>query len=274
MAKKDHYSILGVSKQATSEEIKSAYRKLALKYHPDRNPGDKTAEEKFKDISAAYEVLSDKQKRANYDTYGSAEGQQFGGHGDMNDIFSQFGDVFGDIFGQQSARNKRAKKNKPTPRQGHDLRKEIVITLKEAFMGVTKEVTYYHAVVCSGCQGKGALDEKSFKSCESCKGMGEQVFRQGMFAYSQPCVACQGEGFILVDPCKTFKGQSRVQQYDTNKVVIPAGIFDGADLSIAHKGDAGVYGGQAGDLYLRIKIMPDKLFKRIEDPRYFIFPFY
>ena len=152
MIKKDYYAILGVDKKASQEEIKAAYRKLALKYHPDRNPNNKEAEEKFKEATGSYEVLSDVKKRQNYDLYGPAgeqAGHGHGHHGDMNDIFSHFGDMFGDMFNQQSSR-KRAKKTKPTPHQGLDLRKEIIITLKEAFMGVTKDITYYHAAPCKG----------------------------------------------------------------------------------------------------------------------------
>ena len=267
MIKKDYYAILGVDKKASQEEIKAAYRKLALKYHPDRNPNNKEAEEKFKEATGSYEVLSDVKKRQNYDLYGPAgeqAGHGHGHHGDMNDIFSHFGDMFGDMFNQQSSR-KRAKKTKPTPHQGHDLRKEIIITLKEAFMGVTKDITYYHAAPCKGCLGKGMMSESGIKSCDTCKGQGEVVFRQGMFAYSQSCSACGGEGFLITDPCKTCKGQSRVQKYDTNSIPIPAGIFDNAELRVAGKGDAGFFGGQAGDLLLVIKVTPNPVFKRVEN---------
>ena len=271
MAQKDFYASLGVAKTATHDEIKAAYRKLALKYHPDRNPGNKEAEEKFKEISHAYDTLSDEKKRKQYDQFGEAgpqaggfEGFGFGNNSEVNvdDIFNIFGDIFGGGGGQQQ---KRRKKTGPTPKRGHDLAKEITLSFEESFSGIKKDITYYHFVTCATCSGKGAAEGTSYEICKTCEGAGQVTFRQGMFAYSQPCSTCGGQGFIIPSPCKTCKGQSRTQQYDTIAVNIPAGIYDGAELRLAGKGDAGVFGGDSGDLFLKISVTAHKQFKRVED---------
>lgn len=271
MTKKDFYELLGVSRTASAEEIKAAYRKLALKYHPDRNPGDKQAEEKFKEISQAYEVLSDATKRKQYDQFGHAGadmggGQGFGGFGgfsqtdiNMENIFDMFGDIFG------AGTQKKRKKSGPTPKRGHDVAKEIALTFEESFKGVKKEITYYHFVVCETCAGKASEKGTAAQTCKECEGTGQVTFRQGMFAYSQACPTCQGLGYTIPSPCKSCKGQSRVQKYDTISVNIPAGIYDGAELRIAGKGDAGIFGGEYGDLFLKVAVMPHKQFKRVED---------
>jgi molecular chaperone DnaJ len=263
MAKRDYYEILGVAKNADLQDIKAAYRKLALKYHPDRNPG-KDAEEKFKEAAGAYEVLSDATKRAQYDQFGEA-GPQMGGHsGSMDDIFEHFSDIFGDIFGGSQQRSKR-KKSGLTPRRGHDLAKDLQISLEEVLSGATKEINQYHFVVCSTCRGKGTAANTSVQLCSKCQGSGQIDFRQGMFSYTQACPACAGEGYIIPSPCTTCKGQSRVQHYDTFSVTIPQGIHNGAELRLPGKGDAGIYGGESGDLYLRIEVMPHPVFKRTDD---------
>lgn len=268
MAKRDFYEILGVSKTASLEDIKKAYKKLALQYHPDRNPNNKEAEEKFKEASEAYQVLSDKDKRAQYDQYGSAAFEGAGGFNahdiNMEDIFQNFGDIFGSMFGQGGGQRRRGQTG-PSPKQGHDLQKEITITLKEAYLGCKKELSYYHFVTCEDCQGKGAAKGTKFDVCSVCKGTGQQMFQQGFMAFSQTCNACGGEGFTIPSPCKTCNGQSRLQKYEKISPNIPQGIFNGADLRIAGKGDAGVFGGPAGDLYLRINITPDKQFRRVGD---------
>lgn len=268
MAKQDFYEILGVSREATQDEIKKAYRKSALKYHPDRNPDNKEAEEKFKKAAEAYEVLSDQQKRAQYDKFGHAGmGNGMGGHGgfnmNMEDIFDHFGDIFGDIFGGRQARPGRA--TGPQPKRGHDLYKEITISLKDAFTGTKKDISYYHFVPCTTCDAKGAKKGTKAQQCITCHGMGQVQMRQGFFMYSQTCSACAGQGFIISSPCTECKGQSRKQVYDKFSVTIPKGIFDGAELRIPNKGDAGVFGGPSGNLYLRIKVQPDKKFKRVDD---------
>jgi molecular chaperone DnaJ len=264
---RDYYEILGVSKNATQEEIKAAYRKLALKYHPDRNPNNKEAEEKFKEAAAAYEVLSDTDKRKRYDQFGHAgiEGNMGMGRQDMNmeDIFEHFGDIFGDIFGMGQRQTRR--KTGPTPKRGHDLSQELQITLKEAYTGTKKEVGIYQFVACEVCGGKGMEKGTSAQTCSRCSGTGQIQFKQGFFMYAQPCDVCNGEGFTIPSPCKACKGQSRIQKFDKFTVNIPKGIFDGAELRISGKGDAGVYGGQSGDLFIHVTVLPDKTFSRVDD---------
>ncbi len=269
MAKKDFYEVLGVSKSATQEEIKAAYRKLALKYHPDRNPGNKEAEEKFKEAAAAYEVLSDADKRKKYDQFGHAGFEGMGGgagaHGmNMDDIFSNFSDIFGDIFGAAGGQRAR-KKTGPQPLQGHDLNRDLEITLKESFTGTKHEVRYHRFFPCESCHGKGMKEGTKAQPCPKCNATGQIHFQQGFFMYSQACGACHGQGFTIPSPCKECGGQSRVQKLDKFTVNIPAGIFNIAELRIAGKGDAGVYGGPAGDLFLRVRVKPDPIFKRVED---------
>lgn len=272
MNKKDYYTILGVERSASTDEIKAAYRKLALKYHPDRNPNNKEAEEKFKEAAEAYQVLSDTEKRRTYDQFGHAgfEGGMGGpgagaGNGmNMDDIFEHFGDIFGDIFGQTTQKRSR-KKSGPQALRGHDLSKDLQISLKESYTGIKKEISYYHFVECTSCRGKGTKEGTQAQSCSECQGSGQINYRQGFFMYSQPCSACHGNGFVIPSPCATCKGQSRVQQFDKFTVTIPAGIFDGAELRIAGKGDAGVYGGGSGDLFLHIEVKPDKKFHRVDD---------
>lgn len=273
MAKRDYYEVLGVSKSANEQEIKAAYRKLALKYHPDRNPDNKAAEEKFKEASEAYEVLSDAEKKQRYDQMGHAafEGGM-GGHGphggmNMDDIFEHFGDIFGDIFGGagQGQGRRRKKSTGPEPKRGHDLYKEVVIDLKDAFMGTKEEISYNHFVSCAQCSGKGMQPGTSVKECGTCHGAGQVQFRQGFFMYSQACSTCGGQGYMISNPCTTCKGQSRVQQYEKFSVNIPKGIYDGAELRITGKGDAGVYGGPAGDLFIKVLVQEDKKFQRDGD---------
>ncbi len=269
MIKKDYYEILGIAKSATPDEIKQAYRKLALKYHPDRNPDNKEAEEKFKEAAEAYEVLSHPEKRSRYDQFGHAAGapggagQGFSGFENMDDIFEHFGDIFGDLFG--GPRQKKTRKTGPSARRGHDLEREISLTLEEAFSGTKKEITYYHFITCETCNGKGTQEGTSAETCGECRGTGQVHYRQGIFVYSQTCPTCSGQGFLIKSPCAACQGQSRIQKYDTLSITVPKGIFDGAELRVSGKGDAGVYGGKSGDLIITVKVMPHKTFKRVED---------
>ncbi len=273
MSKKDFYEILGVNRSATKEDIKAAYRKLAVKYHPDKNPDNKEAEEKFKEAAHAYEILSDDSKRQQYDQVGHANFENMGNHGghgagmDINDIFENFGDIFGnfeDLFGGSQKKRKKGNVG-PDPKRGHDLYKEVSITLQDAFLGKKEQVNFYRFFPCEDCSGKGLQKGTTVQTCSKCHGAGQVQFRQGFFAYSQPCTHCQGNGYTIPSPCSSCKGQSRVQKYDKFSVSIPAGIYDGAELRIAEKGDAGVYSGPSGDLFLKIKILPDKKFQREEN---------
>ncbi len=272
MSKRDYYQVLGVDKSADAKEIKAAYRKLALQYHPDRNPDNKEAEEKFKEASEAYEVLSDAKKRQQYDQFGHAGMGAGGGPGgfgqgmNMDDIFSQFGDIFGDIFGAQGrGRTRHTRATGPEPKRGHDLYKEVTISLKDAFQGTKLEVSYYHFISCATCLGKGLQPGTSPKTCTTCQGTGQISYQQGFFMYSQPCNHCAGQGFTIPSPCTGCKGQSRIQKFEKFNVTIPQGVFDGAELRIPGKGDAGVYGGSTGDLFVKIHIKSDPKFTRVND---------
>ena len=265
MSKKDYYEILGVDKSSDISEIKKSYRKLALKYHPDRNPGDKQSEEKFKEAAEAYETLSNKEKRQQYDQFGHSGYQNMhngggGGHHGMNmdDIFNNFGDVFGSMFGG----SQQKRQSGLAPQRGHELYKEVTLTLKEAYLGTKKDISYYHFFACEPCKNQGVKNKKDVVTCQKCQGAGQIRYQQGFFAYAQECGSCQGQGFEIKNPCTDCKGQSRKQEYENFTVTIPKGIYNGAELRIAGKGDAGVYGGPAGDLFLRIKVTPSKQFQR------------
>ena len=271
MAKRDYYEILGVSKSASADEIKTAYRKLAMKYHPDRNPDNKEAEEKFKEASEAYSILSDAKKKQQYDQFGHAGTDGSGGvnYQDMNfeDIFGGggFGDIFETIFGGRPGAQGRGRKAEPAPRRGHDLVKEVTISLKDAFLGTKKELSYYRFSTCDTCKGKGAKPGTTYTTCATCHGSGQQQYRQGFFAFNQTCSACGGQGYTIPDPCQTCKGQTRVQTLEKFNATIPKGIFDNAELRVAGKGDSGIFGGPAGDLFIKIHIQPDKKFNRRGD---------
>lgn len=270
MNKTDYYKILGIDKSATTDDIKAAYRKLAMKYHPDRNPDNKTAEDKFKEATEAYEVLGDSQKRSQYDQFGHVDMNGMGGgagHGhsgnmNMDDIFENFGDIFGSMFGGGS---RKSRKKGPQPQAGLSLTKDIEITLKEAFLGIKKEIAYHHYFICDVCNGSGACKGTSAQTCATCNGSGEMHFKQGFFMYAQACNSCSGQGFVIPTPCKNCNGQSRVQRYDKFTVNIPKGIFDNAELRVSEKADAGLFGGPTGDLFLRIHVKEDKTFKRDND---------
>jgi molecular chaperone DnaJ len=207
MAKRDYYDVLGVSKTASIDEIKKAYRALAMKFHPDRNPNDKTAEEKFKEVQEAYDIVSDDKKRKIYDQYGHEAAQQGGmggGQGGMDDIFSQFnsgqfGDQFEDIFSSMfgGGRSRKRKKTGPEPLRGHDIGQDLTITLEEAFSGVKKDITYYHFVACAACNHKGMEKGSKMETCETCKGLGQVRYSSGLFVQTGSCPTCSGQGFIF-----------------------------------------------------------------------------
>lgn len=264
------YDILGVAQSATTDEIKKAYRKLAMKYHPDRNPDNKEAEEKFKEAAQAYEVLSDEKKRAQYDQYGhqnyqnmSSGGGSYDQNVNMNDIFKDFGDIFGSVdFSEMFGQQRRSKKTGPTPQRGHDVIHEVHISLQESYLGLKKEIAYYHAFSCQECNHQGYKNKTDLQTCSDCKGLGQIRYQQGFFAVSQACHSCQGQGFIITKPCSSCKGQSRKQEFERLPINIPAGTPDGAELRAPSKGDAGLYGGSSGDLYIKIRVNGDKKFHR------------
>ncbi|MCL4380525.1 molecular chaperone DnaJ [Candidatus Dependentiae bacterium] len=266
MAKRDYYTILGVTKDATEAQIKAAYRKLAMQFHPDRNPNNKEAEEKFKEATEAYEVLANSEKRKQYDQFGH-EGFQQGGfnnaHGmNMEDIFEDiFGSMFGDMSGNQ--RQRRTTPQGPTPKTGHDRHKEITISLQEAYLGTKQEISYYRLFPCQACDNKGMKPGTKVQECKQCKGHGQIQFQQGFFVYSQTCPSCGGEGFTIPDPCPECGGQSRKQKLDTFSITIPAGAPDGLEMRVSDKGDAGIYGGKAGNLYIKVHVRPDSRFVRV-----------
>ncbi len=272
MAKKDYYAIIGVAKDASDEDIKKAYRKLAMKYHPDRNPDNKEAEEKFKEAAEAYQVLSDPQKRSRYDQMGHAGVNDQGGFSsnmNMDDIFTNFSDIFENIFsgggGGGRHRQKRGTSTEPQPQRGHDLRQEITISFKDSFTGIDSNLSYVRFIPCETCHAKGTTAGTTVKNCSTCHGTGQVQFQQGFFAFAQPCNACSGHGFTIPSPCTTCKGQTRIQKRDKFSVSIPKGIQDGMELRIGDKGDAGIFGGGTGDLYVRVTVQEDPKFKRKDD---------
>ena len=272
MAKKDYYEILGVSKDATDDEIKKAYRKLALKYHPDRNPDDPSAEEKFKELGEAYEVLSDADKRAAYDRFGHAAFEQGGpaagggyaggGFQDPMDIFAQmFSGMggFADMFGGAG----RSGQKRSTKRPGSDLRYDLDITLEEAAKGCTKKLEIERLVTCKTCHGTGARDGKeAFKSCPTCQGRGIITQQSGFFVQQSTCPTCHGTGEIISDPRPVCRGEGRVREDSHITIRIPAGVATGSQLRIAGEGDAGVHGGPTGDLHVFIDVKPHDIFQR------------
>ena len=267
MNKRDYYEILGVTRSSTPDEIKKAYRKLALQYHPDKNPNNKEAEEKFKEAAEAYEVLSDQNKRKKYDQFGHAGmqgGTDFHQHADMGDIFESFGDIFGDLFGGRGRKTRKSESG-PAPQRGHDLSQAIEITLKESYTGEKKEIKIYHYVPCSDCNATGCSAGTKASGCQGCRGTGQLHYQQGFFTYSQTCSTCHGQGFSIQSPCGQCRGQSRLQKHEKLTITVPAGIYNKAELRLTSKGDAGVFGGSAGDLYLVVNVKADEHFFRRND---------
>lgn len=276
MAKRDYYEVLGVNRSATKDEIKKAYRKLAMQYHPDRNPGDNSAEEKFKEAAEAYEILSHDDKRNNYDRFGheGVRGSGFGAEGfsNVNDIFSHFSDIFGgssifdDFFGG-SQRGRSRKRGPGVP--GSDLRVSLKLTLEEIATGVSKKIKIRKQVKCDDCSGSGAQAGTSLKTCPVCNGAGEvktvsrSVF--GQFVNIQACQNCQGEGQVVDSPCKKCSGDGRVNDETTVKIEVPAGVEDGNYMTLRGEGNAGKRGGQPGDLLVIFQEIRHEHFVREKD---------
>ena len=257
MAKRDYYEVLVVAKTASDDEIKKAYRKMAMKYHPDRNPDNAEAEEKFKEAAEAYEVLSDSEKRSMYDRMGhkafeGGMGGGFGGGGfSAEDIFSQFGDIFGGSFGGRSQQQRQ--------RRGSDLRYVMELTLEEAVQGVKKTISFTAPAPCETCDGKGSKNPNDVETCKTCHGAGQVRMQQGFFSVQQTCNTCRGQGKIIKNPCNTCHGSGVKDRQQTLEVTIPAGVDNGDRVRLTGKGEA-IRDGQAGDLYVVVVVREHEVF--------------
>ncbi len=269
MAKRDYYEVLGVERGASAEEIKKGYRKMAIKYHPDKNPGDKAAEESFKELGEAYEVLSDPQKRAIYDQHGHAAfdkraggfGRGTGGFHDPFDVFREVfggGSIFEDLFGG-------GRSDPSQPQRGDDLRYDMELTFEEAAHGCEKEVTVSKLDVCEVCSGSGAEAGSRAHTCPTCGGRGQVINSRGIFSIAQTCPQCQGARRVIDKPCKGCRGQGRTERSSKIKLRIPAGVDTGSRLRSAGNGEAGFRGGPQGDLYVVLHVKPHEFFQRDGD---------
>jgi len=267
MSKRDYYEVLGVSKDASERDIKKAYKRLAMKFHPDRTQGDKSKEEQFKEVKEAYEVLNDDQKRAAYDQYGHAAFEQ-GGHGGGGGGFGgggfgqDFGDIFGDIFGGGGGRGRQRQQ------RGSDLRYNVELSLEDAVKGKNLEIKVPTYVACDPCDGTGAKPGTSAKTCGTCHGHGQVQMRQGLFAVQQTCPTCNGSGKVIVDKCTSCRGQGRVEKTKTLSVKIPAGVDTGDRIRLSGEGEAGEHGAPAGDLYVQVNVRDHDIFVRDENHLY------
>jgi len=259
MSKRDYYEVLGVSRSASDEELKKAYRRSAMKYHPDRNPGDKAAEASFKEAKEAYEVLSNAEKRRLYDAHGHAAFEHgMGGAGHAPDMEDIFGDIFGNIFGGGVSGGRRQ------PRRGADMGYVLELDLEEAVAGVEKTITYPTLVECSHCHGSGSDDGK-VETCTACRGTGQIHVRRGIFAMQQTCPHCGGHGKIIRTPCHVCHGNGRVQEQKTVAVKVPAGVDTGNRICLRGEGEAGPPGTPSGDLYIEIQVREHPIFTRDKD---------
>ncbi|MBP6985700.1 MAG: molecular chaperone DnaJ [Alphaproteobacteria bacterium] len=268
MAKRDYYEILGVPKTANADEMKKAYRKLAMQYHPDKNPGDAVSENKFKELNEAYEVLRDDDKRAAYDRMGHAafDGSMGGGRnhhggfefnfgsGGFNDIFEE---MFGDFMGGQG-------RGRTQQHRGNDLQYNMSVTLEEAFKGVKKEITVNMSTTCSTCKGSGAAEGSSPVTCKTCQGRGKVRAQQGFFSVERACPSCQGMGQTIDKPCSPCQGQGRRKERKTLSISVPAGVETGTRIRLSGEGESGIRGGLAGDLYVHIDVKSHSIFEREE----------
>ncbi len=267
-SKRDYYEVLEIGRGASDTDIKKAYRKLAKQYHPDVNPGDKTAEAKFKEVSEAYEVLSDNQKKSRYDQFGHAgvDPNSFGGAGaGFGDFdFGGIGDIFESFFGGGGFG--RSSRSRSGPQKGTDLKYSLEITFEEAAFGTEKEITINRNETCTSCKGSGAKEGTSPTTCKHCNGTGQVQYKQstpfGQFVNVKACDVCRGEGKIIVNPCPTCNAKGKVRKTVKKKVGVPAGIDDGQTLSMRGEGDPGLKGGPTGDLYITINVKPHAIFKR------------
>jgi molecular chaperone DnaJ len=260
--KTDYYEVLGVSREASDQELKSAYRKMALKYHPDRNPGNHAAEEKFKEASEAYQVLSDADKRAAYDRYGFAgpASQGFGGGPFAGGV--DISDIFGDLFGEMFSGGGGARHATRQQQRGDDLRCDLTVDFEAAIFGVETEVRIHRLESCDACHGSGSASGRGPKTCPQCQGRGQVRFQQGFFTVARTCPACGGRGQVISDPCPACHGETRVNAERKFPVKVPPGIEDGTRIRYAGEGDAGRSGSPSGDLYVVLSVRPHEFFER------------
>lgn len=258
MSKRDYYEVLGVDRDASEADLKKAYRRVAMKHHPDRNSGNKDSEDKFKEANEAFEVLSDGQKRARYDQYGHAGvDQQAGGGGHGPEFGDMFGDIFGDIFG-----GGRGGGGRSSVRKGADLRYTLELDLEEAVRGTTAKIRIPTAVKCKSCEGSGAKKGSAPVTCGTCNGMGQVRMQQGFFSVQQSCPRCHGSGKQIKDPCGTCHGRGNVEETKTLSVKVPPGVDTGDRIRLAGEGQAGSNGGPSGDLYVQVSVREHKIFER------------
>ncbi len=255
MSKRDYYEILGVDKGISEKDLKKAYRRVAMKYHPDRNPDDKDAEDKFKEANEAYEVLSDPEKRHAYDQYGHAGVNQQGGGFGAEGFGDAFGDIFGDIFGGGRGRRRG-------PQPGSDLQYNLTLDLEQAVKGAEVKIDIPTTVSCKPCNGSGGKPGSDVKTCGTCQGQGQVRMQQGFFAVQQTCPHCNGKGKTIADPCNTCRGQGVVRENKTLNVKVPAGVDNGDRIRLSGEGEASRDGGPNGDLYVQMSVRPHKIFER------------
>lgn len=272
--KRDYYEVLGVSRTANDQEIKSAYRKLALQYHPDRNPDKPEAEERFKECSEAYAVLADGEKRARYDRFGHAGvtngASGFGGFDSA--VFTDFQDIFGDIFGFSDMFGGRGGRQRSRAQRGADLREDLTLEFEEAVFGVTKQIQVRRMEECEQCKGSGVAPGKQPITCTTCAGRGQVRYQQGFFSITRACSTCGGSGKLIVDPCNQCRGQGRITRERTVTVKVPAGVEEGARILYSGEGEAGVYGGPPGDLYVVLHAKEHSFFEREGKNLYCVLP--
>jgi molecular chaperone DnaJ len=268
--------VLGVTRTASEQEIKSAYRKLAMQYHPDRNPGDDSAEEKFKECSEAYAVLIDRDKRSAYDRFGHAAvngaGAGAGGFGFDPSAFGDFSDIFGDIFGEMFGGGAGRGGRRSRAQRGADLREDLELSFEEAVFGMTTQVRVRRHETCDQCKGSGMAPGKAATTCTTCSGRGQVRYQQGFFSIARTCPACHGSGQLISDPCSKCRGEGRVPHDRMIDVKVPAGVEDGTRIRYAGQGEAGAHGGPAGDLYVVLHVKEHKFFEREGNDIYFTVP--
>lgn len=280
MSERDYYTILGVSKNATPDEIKKAYRKLAVKYHPDKNPGNKEAEESFKEAAHAYETLKDPDKKAAYDRYGHSASTGAGGGGGFNNSggfdfsggFSNFSDIFEEMFGGGGSSHGHRGSRKPYQQPGSDIRYNLELSLEEAFKGITKNLKFTTFVKCEHCHGTGSEGTSKPSPCPTCNGRGSMRYQQGFMTIERTCTTCNGAGSIMSDPCKKCAGSGRLKGEKNLDVNIPSGVDSESRIRISGEGEAGFKGGETGDLYIFITVKNHKIFRRVDSDLYITAP--